>query len=144
MMNSSAEIVDLRKRLAEAEEMLRAIGAGEVDAIVVNRGAAPAVYTLKNASGPYRQLIEQMSEGALTLSTRGVILYCNAAFARMLQRPRERVIGGFFREHFAELKKVEITQDLRDKREAAAIKKKEEDTYDAIGIERFGRREKDK
>ena len=45
------------------------------------------------------------------------------------------------REHFAELKKVEITQDLRDKREAAVRKKKEEDTFDAIGIEQFGRRE---
>ena len=82
--------------------MLRAICAGEVDAIVVNGGAAPAVYTLKSASDPYRQLIEQMSEGALTLSTEGVILYCNAAFARMLQRPRERVIGGHIAEHFAE------------------------------------------
>ena len=82
--------------------MLRAIRAGEVDAIVVNGGAAPAsVYTLKSASDPYRQLIEQMSEGALTLSTEGVILYCNAAFARMLQRPRERVIGGLIAEHFA-------------------------------------------
>lgn len=101
-MNSSAELEDLRRRLAEAEEMLRAIRAGEVDAIVVNGGAAPAVYTLKSASDPYRQLIEQMSERALTLSTEGVILYCNAAFARMLQRPRERIIGGLIAEHFAE------------------------------------------
>jgi PAS domain-containing protein len=83
VMNSSAELEDLRRRLAEAEDMLRAIRAGEVDAIVVNGGAAPAaVYTLKNASDPYRQLIEQMSEGALTLSTEGVILYCNAAFSK--------------------------------------------------------------
>ncbi len=103
VVNSSAEFEDVRRRLAEAEDMLRAIRAGEVDAIVVNGGAAPAaVYTLKSASDPYRQLIEQMSEGALTLSTEGVILYCNAAFARMLQRPRERVIGGFIAEHFAE------------------------------------------
>ena len=101
-MNSSAELEDLRRRLAEAEDMLRAIRAGEVDAIVVNGDAAPAVYTLKKAADPYRQLIEQMSEGALTLSTKGVILYCNAAFARMLQQPRERVIGGFIAEHFAE------------------------------------------
>ena len=78
--------------------MLRAIRAGEVDAIVVNGGAAPAVYTLKSASDPYRQLIEQMSEGALTLSTEGVILYCNAAFARMIQRPREGLVGGLLSE----------------------------------------------
>ncbi len=78
--------------------MLRAVRAGEIDAIVVNGGAASAIYTLKSASDPYRQLIEQMSEGALTLSTEGVILYCNAAFARMIRRPRERLVGGLLSE----------------------------------------------
>ena len=97
-MVNSAELEDLRNRLAEAENMLRAVRAGEIDAIVVNGGAASAIYTLKSASDPYRQLIEQMSEGALTLSTEGVILYCNAAFARMIRRPRERLVGGLLSE----------------------------------------------
>ena len=84
--------------LAEAEDMLRAIRAGEIDAIVVKGGAAPAVYTLKSAADPYRHLVEQMSEGALTLSSTGVILYCNAAFARMIERPRERLVGSLLSE----------------------------------------------
>jgi PAS domain S-box-containing protein len=84
---------DLRRRLAEAEEMLRAIRGGEIDAIVVQGEANPAVYTLKGAADPYRLLVEQMSEGALTVASTGVILYCNAAFARMIGRPRERLVG---------------------------------------------------
>lgn len=92
------DIEGLRKRLAEAEELLRAIRAGDVDALVVDSGLAPAVYTLKGAADPYRLLVEQMSEGALTLSSEGVILYCNAAFAQMIRKPRERLIGGLFSE----------------------------------------------
>jgi PAS domain S-box-containing protein len=83
----------LREKLAEAEEMLRAIRAGEVDAIVVNGGDVPTIYTLKGASDTYRLIVEQMSEGALTVSSEGVILYCNAAFARMIGRPREHLVG---------------------------------------------------
>ena len=73
------ELQTLREKLAEAEEMLRAIRAGEVDAIVVNGGGIPQVYTLKSASDTYRTIVEQMSEGALTVSSEGVILYGNAA-----------------------------------------------------------------
>lgn len=65
------------------EETLRAIRAGEVDAIIVERGHGASVYTLKSATELYRIIVEQMSEGALTLSPEGLILFCNAAFARM-------------------------------------------------------------
>ena len=87
------ELQALREKLAEAEEMLRAIRAGEVDAIVVNGGGIPQVYTLKSASDTYRTIVEQMSEGALTVSSEGVILYGNAAFARMIGRRRENLVG---------------------------------------------------
>jgi PAS domain S-box-containing protein len=89
----SQELETLREKLAEAEELLRAIRAGEVDAIVVDGQGAPAVYTLKSASDSYRLIVEQMSEGALTVSSDGIILYCNAAFARLTGRPRERLTG---------------------------------------------------
>ncbi len=88
-----AEADGLRLRLSEAEDMLHAIRAGEVDAIVVDGPTHPAVYTLKGAADPYRLLVEQMAEGALTVSAAGVILYCNSAFAQMVGRPREHVVG---------------------------------------------------
>ncbi len=92
---SPQELATLRGKLAEAEDMLRAIRAGEVDAIVVEgpHEHAPSIYTLKGAADPYRLLVEQMAEGALTVSSDGLILYCNAALARMIGRPRERLVG---------------------------------------------------
>jgi flagellar FliJ protein len=45
------------------------------------------------------------------------------------------------RESFAEMKKVEITQNNRNKRDEAVRKKKEDDTVDDIAIEGFRRGE---
>jgi signal transduction histidine kinase len=84
---------DLQERLHEAEETLRAFRSGDVDAIV---GAGPEgdrVYTLKGADETYRVMVQEMAEGALTLTLDGLILFSNKQFARMLRRPLERVIG---------------------------------------------------
>jgi len=83
------ELTELRARLQEAEETLRAIRSGEVDALVMGE----EVYTLKGAETPYRLLIESMNEGAATLASDGMILYCNRRFADMVATPAEQVIG---------------------------------------------------
>jgi PAS domain S-box-containing protein len=94
----AAEMTDLRLRLAEAEETLNAIRNGEVDGLVVAGSEGQQVFTLQGAQEPYRLLIEQMSEGALTLSRDGVILYANQPFAKMLQMPSGRIIGEVLRD----------------------------------------------
>jgi len=96
------DVAVLRARLAEAEETLRAIGNGEVDALVGTGDASEAVYTLSSAGDAYRALIESMNEGALTLTTDKIILYANARFARMVHRPLAQVIGASFKELLAE------------------------------------------
>jgi PAS domain S-box-containing protein len=87
------EMKELRSRLREAEETLRAIQSGEVDAVVVSGPEGDQVFTLKGADHTYRTLIEEMKEGAITLIADGTILYGNKRFAEMLKRPLERVIG---------------------------------------------------
>jgi len=87
------ENADLRARLDEAEDTLRAIRSGEVDALVVSSMEGDQIFTLKGAELPYRVLIEDMNEGALTLAMDGVILYANRRFAEMLKTPLEKVIG---------------------------------------------------
>lgn len=84
---------EARARLAEAEQALHAIRNGEVDSLVVNGAEGPRVFTLQGAEEPYRLLIEQMNEGALTLSPEGIILFANQTFARLVRRPLEQVIG---------------------------------------------------
>lgn len=93
LVDEHAELERLRERLAEAEEALRAIRAGEIDAIIVDGPDRPIVYTLKNADNPYRLLVEQMREGALTVSRDGVILYCNAGFTHLVGLPSELLRG---------------------------------------------------
>jgi PAS domain S-box-containing protein len=89
-----ARIRDLESRLREAEETLRAIRRGWVDAIIVDDAAGgQLVYTLDSADRPYRTLIEQMQEGALTLGEDGLILYCNRRLADMLGVAQEHLIG---------------------------------------------------
>ncbi len=87
------EVERLRVRLAEAEDTLRAIREGEVDALVVGGPDGPRIYTLKGADEPYRILVERMQEGAATLSAEGIVLYGNRGFAQMLERSLEQVIG---------------------------------------------------
>jgi len=92
----SRELAELRARLSEAEETLRAIRTGEVDSVVIAGKQGPQVFTLEGAGHAYRMLIESMNEGALTLTAKGVILYANQCFARMVKRPLEQVLGSSF------------------------------------------------
>jgi PAS domain S-box-containing protein len=105
---SYAEAVE---RLREAEETLDAIRSGEVDAVVIGSANGQQVYTLENADRPYRVLVEQMQEGAVTLSDDATVLYCNERFARLIDVEREDVIGRpittFFR-----LPEFEIIRDI--------------------------------
>jgi carbamate kinase len=57
------KLKELVSRLAEAEETLRAITAGEVDAVVTAGTNGPQVFTLEGADHAYRVLIESMNEG---------------------------------------------------------------------------------
>ena len=93
----SHELTELRARLWEAEETLRAIQSGGVDALVVAGKRGPRVYTLEGAEHAYRVLIESMNEGALTLTAGAVILYANQCFARMVKRPLAQIMGYSFR-----------------------------------------------
>ena len=87
------EVADLRARLAEATDVLSAIRLGDVDAVLVDGPKGDQLFTLKGADEPYRMLVEEMNEGAVTLSTDGSILYCNRRFADLLKMPLEEIIG---------------------------------------------------
>src|SRR5690349_20553567 len=92
------EIAELRRRLQEAEDTINAIRDGHVEALVVSAPDGERIYTLRNADQPYRLMVEQMREGALTLSAEGTILYCYQRFAELMARPAERIAGHPFAE----------------------------------------------
>jgi PAS domain S-box-containing protein len=93
-----AELNLLRDRLREAEETLDAIRNGDVDAVVVSgNDNAPRVYTLQTADESYRLLVQEMQEGALTLTGAGDILYCNNQLAHLVGDEAEKIIAGSLR-----------------------------------------------
>jgi len=91
-----AENEALRLRLEEAEETLRAITNNEVDALVVEGPEGQQIFTLQGAEQPYRILMETMSEGALTITTDGTVLYCNSRLAELIGTPLNNLLGASF------------------------------------------------
>jgi PAS domain S-box-containing protein len=86
-------IQDLQLRLDEAEETLRALRSGEVDAVVASGPDGDSVYTLRGADETYRLMVQTMTEGAVTLTPGGMILFSNEQFASLLGVPLERLVG---------------------------------------------------
>jgi PAS domain S-box-containing protein len=86
----------LQDRFNAAEETLRALQNGEVDAIVASGPEGDRVYTLKGADEAYRLMVQNMPEGALTVAPDGLILFSNEKLASILAIPHERVIGSSF------------------------------------------------
>ena len=83
----------LRRKLTETEEILRALREGKVDALLVMGPDGSPHYQRRAGEQLYRLLIEEMSEGALTLAPSGQILYANRRFAEMLGATQKQVIG---------------------------------------------------
>ena len=79
--------------------------------------------------GPYeknvKQRVEDIDEALLTLNTR-------------IELAREDM-----REAFAELKKIEMTQEEREAAEQREVDKKQSDELDEIGLEVFRRKQKE-
>ncbi|HEY2917699.1 MAG TPA: ATP-binding protein [Candidatus Binatia bacterium] len=90
------QVAELEAQLGEAQNVLQAIYNREVDAVVVRSAGGEQVFTLQAAEHPYRVMVETMSEGAVTLSQDGTVLHCNCAFAQLLGRPLQELIGSCF------------------------------------------------
>lgn len=90
------EVEELKQQLEEANDTLEAVRTGQVDALIVKDKTGHQVYTLKSADQTYRVFIERMTEGAVTLNQKGIILYSNSRFASMMKLPLSKIIGSYF------------------------------------------------
>jgi PAS domain S-box-containing protein len=88
-----AQLDDLRLRLHEPEELVRAIRGGEVDSFVVSEPNGERIYSLRTADLLYRAMIEQMQDGAVAVDASGVIVFCNAYFAGLMKAERASIVG---------------------------------------------------
>ena len=111
---------ELLARLETAEETLRAIQSGEVDALMVSGRRGEQVVSLKGGEPAYRMLVEAMSEGAATLSRNGAVLYCNRRFAELIRRPPGRIIGTAVQSLVAETERDRFESLLAEAQRAVA------------------------
>ncbi len=93
LQSLQAENLQLRNQLQEALDTLRAIQRGEIDAVVVGDSVHSAVLTLDSADKPYRLVVDQIRQGAATLSAGGMILHGNQAFSQLLGHPDKDFAG---------------------------------------------------
>src|SRR6188474_2792503 len=84
---------ELANRLEEAEQLIEAIKEGEVDAFALKRNNQSQIFTLESGDHGYRMLVENITEGAITLSEDGLIVYTNGYFYELLGTTYESVIG---------------------------------------------------
>jgi PAS domain S-box-containing protein len=99
--NKDLLIADLRLRLAEAEETLRAIRDNEVDALVMRGPLAEEVFTIGGDTDSYRTFMEVMEPGAAALDESGRVLYANSALTRLLGTSLPQLQGKLLVDAFA-------------------------------------------
>lgn len=108
------EIESLKEQLYEANSIVEAIKQGDVDALVVNNNGVAQLYSLETADYTYRLLIEKFRQGALSISRKGLILYCNDYFSELVGIPSEQIIGTYLNEYFDNPTQfVQLIQALR-------------------------------
>lgn len=103
----------LQRRLEEVEDTLEAIRSGRVDALVVEGTDGQQVFTLESADLPYRQFLEQMAEGAVSLDDASTILYCNRFFTDLVERARDKLLGTSFEDLIAPTRLLAYRAALR-------------------------------
>jgi PAS domain S-box-containing protein len=113
----NTDLEELERRLEEAEETLRAIREGEVDALVVDSPKGEVIYTLTSADYPYRLMIDEMNEGAVSVSPDSLILYSNRNFGAILGLSGTNASGVPFGDFIVPHHREQFLQDLEKARE---------------------------
>ena len=111
--NKDLLIADLRLRLAEAEETLRAIRDNEVDALVMRGPLAEEVFTIGGDTDSYRTFMEVMEPGAAARRVWARAL-ANSALTRLLGMSLPRLQGKLLVDAFADGAAKEIGRLLSE------------------------------
>jgi PAS domain S-box-containing protein len=78
---------------SEAEETLRAIREGKVDALVVRRAMTEEIFSLQGWDDSYHAFMETMDHGAAALGAAGEVLYANDILCRLLGKSLSEIQG---------------------------------------------------
>src|SRR5665213_956238 len=119
LLQKDVLIADLRRRLADADETLRAIRENEVDALVMRGPLADEIFTIGGDAESYRTFMEVMEPGAAALDGTGRVLFANSTLTRLLGMSLAELQGRLLADGFKGEIGVEITRLLSDASAAA-------------------------
>lgn len=92
-----AENAELRSQLEGAEEALRAIRSGDVDALVIEGASGPQLYTLQGhdaeANRIRGEMLAQVSDAVVAVDDASRITYLNAACEWLYGMPATQALG---------------------------------------------------
>ena len=88
-----AKLEELRARLHEPEEIVRAIREGEIDSFVVADPEGDRIYALRSTDVLFRTMVEEMKEGAVAVESSGLVVYANRYFADLVKAERSELVG---------------------------------------------------
>src|SRR3954468_24145793 len=119
-----AENERLTEEVEQYKDLVEAIRNGGGVALGINRNGTANIFSLESSDFVYRVLVENFPEGALNISEKGVIVYANPAFDKLLtdgsfssvglhfsslvDKKDRGVFGNLFRESFSGNSKGEI------------------------------------
>lgn len=108
---------ELYRRLEEAEDIIRAIREGEIDALVIRKSSVTdEVFTL-DGNDSYRSFMEAMDIGAAAFDSHGNLLYCNGALCALLDVSKPSVADSGFWNAFDDVNRAIVNNALRAARE---------------------------
>ncbi len=90
---SRLRVRELSERLREHEGLVRALQAGEVDAIVVLTKDGANISRLQSDEPLYRTIVDTLPQGVATVLTDGTIVYLNDHLATSIGSPRDTLLG---------------------------------------------------
>ncbi|QNM82695.1 PAS domain-containing protein [Sphingomonas sabuli] len=99
---------DLRRRLSEAEDTLRAIREGQVDAVVMRGDDAKDEVFALGSENSYRTFMEAMDIGAAALDASGKLIYANGALLDLLGSTLDQLQAGEFFDRFAPAEAIKL------------------------------------
>ena len=108
-----AENAELRSRLEEAEETLRAIREGEVDAVIVSGSKGDRLFALSETENLHRLMVETMNEAGLVTAPDGLLVFCNGRACALLGRSNDHLLGHDLGEFVTPADRVRFRQLLQ-------------------------------
>lgn len=101
MTDSGISQEEILRRLEEAEETIRAIRSGDIDALLIRDTSQEKLFTVHGEGETYRKFMDALNIGAVATDMSGVLLYANQQFYALCGR-KDGMIGERLQEQFSE------------------------------------------